>query len=62
MSMLDTAAISEMLGLSVRHVRERIVNDPQFPRPAIQVSIKTRRWDLRDVNKWLESQRKKCAR
>ena len=60
--MLDTTAISEMLGLSVRHVRERLVNEPNFPRPAIQTSIKTRRWDAKDIQRWIEAQRKKCAR
>lgn len=62
MTLIDTTAISEMLCLSVRHVRERLVNEPHFPRPAIQLSIKTRRWDRADVLAWMERQRKKCAR
>ncbi len=62
MSLLDTASIAEMLGLSVRHVRERLVNEPHFPRPTVQLSVKTRRWDAKDVAAWIEKQRKKCAR
>ena len=62
MNLIDTTAISEMLGLSVRHVREKLVNAPHFPRPTIQISIKTRRWDVKDVQRWIEAQRKKCAR
>jgi len=62
MSLLDTTSIAEMLGLSVRHVRERLVNEPHFPRPTVQLSVKTRRWDAGDVAAWIERQRKKCAR
>ncbi len=62
MNLLDTSSIAEMLGLSVRHVRERVVTAPHFPRPAVQISVKTRRWDMADVQRWLDSQRKKCAR
>lgn len=62
MTLLDTTAISNLLGLSVRHVREKVVTAPHFPRPAVQISVKTRRWDMADVQRWLDAQRKKCAR
>ena len=61
-SLIDTRAIAEILGLSARHVRENLVNQPGFPRPAVQLSIKSRRWDLGDVQLWLDKQRKKCNR
>jgi predicted DNA-binding transcriptional regulator AlpA len=61
-SLIDTRAIAGMLGMSTKHVRERLVRRPDFPRPALQLSVKTRRWDLADVQVWLEKQRKKCAR
>lgn len=62
MNLVNTSDISNLLGLSVRHVREKVVTAPHFPRPAVQISIKTRRWDMADVQRWLEAQRKKCAR
>lgn len=60
--LIDTSKIAEMLGLSTRHAREFLVHRTDFPRPALQLSIKTRRWALNDVEVWLEKQRKKCAR
>ena len=62
MNLVNTSDISNLLGLSVRHVREKVVTAPHFPRPAVQISIKTRRWDMADVQRWLDAQRKKCAR
>ena len=61
-TMLDTKAIANIIGVSTKHVRERLVHQPDFPRPALQLSIKTRRWAMGDIQAWLEQQRKKCAR
>lgn len=60
--LIDTKAIAALLGLSTKHVQERLVHTADFPRPAISLSRKMRRWSTDDVNAWLEKQRKKCAR
>lgn len=60
--LITTEEIAKLTGLSPRHVRERVVHTADFPRPAIQLSRKTRRWDRNDVAAWLDRQRKQCAR
>lgn len=60
--LLDTSDIASMLGVSTKHVRERLVHTPDFPRPTLALSQKMRRWDVQDISAWLEKQRKKCAR
>lgn len=62
MNLVAVADIAKLLGLSPRHVRERLVNKAGFPRPRIVLSTKTRRWDMDDIQTWVEQQKKKCAR
>lgn len=50
--LLDTAAIAQLLGLSRRHVTERLTKAPTFPAPAIAVSRQTKRWRRGDVLAW----------
>lgn len=57
MVLLDTKQIAEMLTLSTDHVRNRLVKSPGFPPPVINISRRTRRWSLGDVQRWL----KDCA-
>lgn len=59
---LDTTAIATLLGVSTKHVRERLVHTADFPRPAINLSRRMRRWAPADIEAWLEKQRKKSAR
>lgn len=61
-ALIDTKAIAALLGISTKHVRERLVHQADFPRPALQLSIKMRRWATDDIEAWLEKQRRKCAR
>lgn len=60
--MLDTAGIAALLGVSTKHVRERLVHAADFPRPTLALSRKMRRWSAEDVQGWIERQRKRCAR
>ena len=60
--MLDTAGIAALLGVSTKHVRERLVHSAGFPRPALALSRKMRRWTVDDVQAWLDRQRKQQAR
>lgn len=50
---IDTAGIAQMLGCSRRHVTNRVTKRPDFPRPIINVSQKTRFWALADVQRWM---------
>jgi len=54
--------IAELLKLSKRYVRDKLVKSPDFPRPAVFLSQKNRRWDAQDVSKWIESSKARIAR
>lgn len=49
---IDTAQIAQILGVSRKHVTERLVKRPDFPKPRINVSQKCRRWAEADVLAW----------
>lgn len=55
--MVTAADIAEIMRLSVRHVRERVVKRPRFPRQATRA-----RWFLSDVNKYIEQEAKRHGR
>lgn len=59
MVLLDTQGIAELLGLSRGHVTNRLTKRPGFPRPVVNISARTRRWSLNDVQKWLRDCAKK---
>ena len=48
-AVVDTAEIATMLGLSREHVTDRLTKRPDFPRPAINISRRTRMWRRADV-------------
>jgi predicted DNA-binding transcriptional regulator AlpA len=54
--------IASSLKLNKVYVRDKVVKRPDFPRPAIFLSQKTRRWMLEDVQAWIGNQRDKMAR
>lgn len=62
MNLLAVSDIAKLLGLSTRQVRDRLVHEAGFPRPTIALSNKTRRWDMDTIQRWLDVQKKKCAR
>jgi len=45
---VDVAGIAAILGVSRRHVTDRLSKHPSFPKPVIAISRKTKRW-LRDA-------------
>lgn len=49
---IDTAGIAALLGVCRRHVTERLSKRPDFPRPIINISQKTRRWSRSEVLSW----------
>jgi len=48
---IDDLALT--LGLKRETVRDRIVKRADFPRPAVSLSQKIRRWSEGDVTEWL---------
>jgi predicted DNA-binding transcriptional regulator AlpA len=57
MDMIDTKAIAEIVGVTRRHVTERLTKEPTFPAPVINLSRKTRRWSREQVMAWLTAGR-----
>jgi predicted DNA-binding transcriptional regulator AlpA len=57
MEMIDTEGIARIIGVSRRHVTERVTKEPTFPAPVINLSRKTRRWSREQVMAWLTAGR-----
>lgn len=51
--LIDTKAIAAMLGVTRAHCVGRIVKRPDFPKPAIAVSQRLKRWRKNDVLRWM---------
>lgn len=62
MNLLTLDDIAAMLSAKRPLVRDRIVKRPDFPRPAVSLSQKTRRWSKVDVENWLAKQMQRNAR
>ena len=50
--LIDTARIAELLGMSREHVTDRVTKRPDFPKPALDLSRRARRWRESDVRAW----------
>jgi predicted DNA-binding transcriptional regulator AlpA len=46
---LTTEEIATLLGVSRKHVTDRIVTRPDFPAPVIKLSQRTRKWAQAEV-------------
>ena len=51
--LLDTKDIAQMLGVTRAHCVGRIVKRPDFPKPAVAVSQRLKRWRKAEVLKWM---------
>jgi predicted DNA-binding transcriptional regulator AlpA len=49
-----TEHIATFLGLSRKHVTDRVVTQKSFPRPVINNSQRNRRWDAEQVRRWAQ--------
>ena len=49
---LTIEGIATTLGVSVKHVRERLVHRPGFPAPYIVAGPRSRRWLTAEVIAW----------
>lgn len=60
--LIDLKEISEKLNVSHDYARDRVSKRADFPRPALSLSQKCRRWRRADFEEWLRKQMKKNAR
>jgi predicted DNA-binding transcriptional regulator AlpA len=51
--LLDSKDIAQMLGVTRAHCVGRIVKRPDFPKPAVAVSQRLKRWRKAEVLKWM---------
>ena len=57
---LDDLALR--VGQSRQYARDKLVKRTDFPRPALALSQKVRKWSVKDVDAWLERQKLRLAR
>jgi predicted DNA-binding transcriptional regulator AlpA len=57
-NLIDTGGIASLLGLTRAYVTDRLSKLPDFPKPKLNVSRKTRKWDRSDVEKWASGPQK----
>lgn len=50
--LVDTQDIAQFLGVTRQWVTDSITKRPDFPKPVINISRKTRKWSLDEVFKW----------
>ncbi len=51
--LIDTAEIARILGVSRAHCVGRLIKRPDFPRPAVNISQRLRRWQRDAVLRWM---------
>ncbi len=55
---VNTAGIAKMLGLARTYVTDNLVKRPGFPEPVMELSQKTRRWRVKDIETYARPQRR----
>jgi predicted DNA-binding transcriptional regulator AlpA len=61
-NLIDITEIATRLKLRREYVRDKLVKTGDFPRPAMSLSQRIRRWRAEDVTAWLEQQERGAAR
>jgi len=62
MNLLSLDDIAALIAVPRPFVRDVLVKRPEFPRPCIALSQKTRRWDKAEVDQWLVKHMKHIRR
>ena len=62
MRLLTLDDIAEMVSAPRPYVRDVLVKRPEFPKPCIALSQKTRRWDRAEVDAWFQRHMKMARR
>jgi predicted DNA-binding transcriptional regulator AlpA len=58
---VTTKDIAEALGVTRAYVTDKLTKRPDFPKPAVDLSQRLRRWNRRDFEYWLRASRQ-CPR
>lgn len=61
-NLLDLTDIAERLKLRREYVRDKLVKTGDFPRPAINISQRIRKWEEQAIQAWLEQQKQGSTR
>lgn len=56
-NLIDITEIAQRLKLRREYVRDKLVMTGDFPRPAIDLSQRVRKWEEEAVQAWLEQQK-----
>tara|TARA_R110000868_G_scaffold211349_2_gene461420 strand:- start:1144 stop:1329 length:186 start_codon:yes stop_codon:yes gene_type:complete len=51
---IDAGTVSQLLGVSRQHFTDRISKRPDFPKPVVNFSPKSRKWRFDEVMRWRE--------
>lgn len=51
--LIDTADLARILNVTRTYVTDKLTKHPSFPRPAINLNRRVRRWDKSEVMAWL---------
>ncbi len=62
LDLVDAGQIAQILRCSRQHVVDRVTKLAGFPRPAVNLSRKTRSWDRDDVMSFLRAPTAKSGR
>lgn len=52
MNLLTTEHLAHRWGVTRKHVTDRVITRPDFPRPARQIGSRLRWWRAEDVEAW----------
>lgn len=53
---IDAAQAAQLLGVSRQHFTDRISKRPDFPKPCVNFSPRSRRWRYDEVLRWRQGQ------
>jgi len=59
--LITTKDIAEALAVTPKHACQRVVTRPDFPKPVIRLSQKTRRWLRDEFDQWRQAQQIRAA-
>jgi predicted DNA-binding transcriptional regulator AlpA len=61
-NLIDITEIAQRLKLRRDYVRDKLVKTGDFPRPAINISQRIRKWEEEAIQAWLEKQKQGAGR
>jgi len=61
-NLIDITEIAQRLKLRREYVRDKLVKTGDFPRPAINISQRIRKWEEDAIQAWLDQQKQGAGR